>query len=95
MPGRGKAGIVRNGLQGKATLGAGAGASYGRAIAANFTITNTYNGELTRFSMTYGTEGRFAQVPLTASYQPRWWMEVTLTLDDTTDGPALTDGVAR
>jgi hypothetical protein len=72
-----------------------AGASYGRAIAANFTITNTYNGELTRFSMTYGTEGRFAQVPLTASYQPRWWMEVTLTLDDTTDGPALIDGVAQ
>jgi hypothetical protein len=69
--------------------------SYGRAIAADFIITSTHDGEQTRFSMTYGTEGRFAQVPLTASYQPRWWMEVNLTLDDAVDGPALSDGVDR
>jgi hypothetical protein len=68
-------------------------ASYGRAIAADFIITSTHDGEQTHFSMTYGTEGRFAQVPLTVSYQPRWWMEVNLTLDDARDGPALTDGV--
>ena len=70
-------------------------ASYGRAIAADFTITSTHDGEQTRFSMTYGTEGRFAEVPLRVSYQPRWWMEVNLTLDDAVDGPALTDGVDR
>jgi hypothetical protein len=70
-------------------------ASYGRAIAANFTITSMRNGEQSRFSMTYGTEGRFADVPLTVSYQPRWWMEVNLTLDDAMDGPALADGVDR
>ncbi len=72
-----------------------AGASYGRAIAADFTITSTHDGEQTRFSMTYGTEGRFAEVPLRVSYQPRWWMEVNLTLDDAVDRPALTDGVDR
>jgi hypothetical protein len=72
-----------------------AGASYGRAIAADFIITSTHDGERTRFSMTYGTEGRFAQVPLTVSYRPRWWMEVNLTLDDAVDGPAPADGVDR
>jgi len=72
-----------------------AGASYGRAIAADFTTTSTHDGEQTRFSMTYGTEGSFAEVPLRVSYQPRWWMEVNLTLDDAVDGPALTDGVDR
>jgi hypothetical protein len=70
-------------------------ASYGRAIAADFTITSTRDGEQTSFSMTYGTEGRFAQVPLTVSYRPRWWMEVNLTLDDAKDAAGLGDGVGR
>lgn len=70
-------------------------ASYGRAIAADFSVTSTYDGEVTRFSMTYGTEGRFAQVPLTVSYRPRWWMEVNLTVDDAADAPVLGDGVER
>jgi hypothetical protein len=69
--------------------------SYGRAIAADFIVTSTYDGEQTRFSMTYGTEGRFAQVPLTVSYRPRWWMEVNLTVDDDVDAAALGDGVDR
>jgi hypothetical protein len=69
--------------------------SYGRAIAADFTITSTHDGERTHFSMTYGTERPFAQVPLTVSFQPRWWMEVNLTLDDAMDAPALIDGVDR
>ncbi|PYR23447.1 MAG: hypothetical protein DMF94_01325 [Acidobacteria bacterium] len=72
-----------------------ASASYGRAIAADFTITSTHDGEQTRFSMTYGTEGRFAQVPLTVSFRPRWWMEVNLTLDDEMDAAGLGDGVDR
>jgi hypothetical protein len=72
-----------------------ASASYGRAIAADFTITSTHDREETHFSMTYGTEGRFAQVPLTVSYRPRWWMEVNLTVDDAKDAAALGDGVDR
>jgi hypothetical protein len=70
-------------------------ASYGRAIAADFAITSTHDGEQSHFSMTYGTEGRFAHLPLTVSYQPRWWIEVNLTLDDAVDAPALTDGADR
>jgi hypothetical protein len=72
-----------------------AGASFGRAIAADFTITSTRDGEQTSFSMTYGTEGRFAQVPLRVSYRPRWWIEVNLTLDDAKDAAGLDDGVGR
>jgi hypothetical protein len=70
-------------------------ASYGRAIAADFTITSKRDGEQTSFSMTYGTQAPFAQVPLTVSYRPRWWMEVNLTLDDVKDDAGLGEGVGR
>ena len=56
--------------------------SYGRATATDFVIINTQDGEQTRFSMTFGTEGPFVEVPLIVTYQPRWWMQVELTIDD-------------
>ena len=56
--------------------------SYGPGIAADFVITNRRDGEETKFSMTYGTAGAYAEVPLVAMYQPRWWMQVELTIDD-------------
>jgi hypothetical protein len=62
--------------------------SYDHGIAADFEIRSTYDGELTRFSMTYGTEGSFAEVPFTMSYQPRWWLQVDLALDDAEMGVA-------
>ena len=74
------------------TLRVGA-STYQRIVAADFEIKNTYTGELTRFSMTYGSDGPLAEVPLTASYQPRWWLQVDLALDDTKNGPQLADGV--
>jgi len=55
---------------------------YVTAIAADFVVTSRHDGEQTRFSMTYGTEGAFAQVPLLVTYQPRWWMQIELTIDD-------------
>ena len=33
-----------------------------------------------------------AEIPLAASYQPRWWMQIELTLDDRASGPALAEG---
>ncbi len=56
--------------------------SYGPGIAADFVITNTRDGEQTKFSMTYGTAGAYAEVPLAAMYQPRWWMQIELSIDD-------------
>ena len=65
------------------------GTAYTRVITSQFEIKNTYDGGLTQFSMTYGADGRFAETPLAASYQPRWWLRIELALDDTTNGPAL------
>jgi hypothetical protein len=62
--------------------------SYSRAIAADFEIRSAYDGELTRFSMTYGIDEPFSEVPLTISYQPRWWIQVDLALDTTAARPA-------
>jgi hypothetical protein len=69
--------------------------SYGPAVAADFVITSARDGEQTKFSMTYGTDGAFAEVPLTVTYQPRWWMQVELTIDEASDAPALGSGELR
>jgi hypothetical protein len=66
--------------------------SFASAITSDFETRSTYDGEVTRFSMTYGAEGPFAEIPLAASFQPRWWMQIDLALDDTTSGPSLTAG---
>jgi hypothetical protein len=68
-------------------------AQYGQAIEADFLVTSAYDGEQTRFSMTYGTEGRLAEVPLAVTYQPRWWMQVELTIDDSETPSPLSDGM--
>ena len=60
------------------------GAAYQHVVAAEFEIRSTNDGELTEFSITYGTEGALAGVPLTASFQPRWWMEIDLAVDSGT-----------
>lgn len=56
--------------------------SYGPAIAAEFINTSLHDGEQTRFSITYATEGPLAGVPLRVRYQPRWWMQIELTIAD-------------
>jgi hypothetical protein len=61
----------------------------GPAVAADFVITNSRDGEQTKFSMTYGIAGAFAEVPLIVTYQPRWWMQVELTIDDAGEAPAV------
>jgi len=71
------------------------GVGLGAARAAEFVVTSLHDGEKTRFSMTYGTEGRFAGVPLAASYQPRWWMQVELTIANAGGSADLSAGVAR
>ncbi len=68
---------------------------YGPATAGDFVITSTHDGERTRFSMTYGTVGPFADVPLTMTYQPRWWMQVELIITDTGSAPTVTKGEER
>ncbi|HKB11882.1 MAG TPA: hypothetical protein VKD69_14565 [Vicinamibacterales bacterium] len=68
--------------------------SFGPAVAADFVVTSAYDGEQTKFSMTYGTQGRFAEVPLTVTYQPRWWMQLELTIAAAPE-PAAIESKAR
>jgi hypothetical protein len=69
--------------------------AYGAAAAGDFLVTSRYDGEQTRFSMTYGTSGSYADVPLKVTFQPRWWMQVELTIDGTGPPPTIASGVAR
>jgi len=55
---------------------------YTRVVAAQFAMKNLADGEETRFSLSYAIDGELAEVPLTISYQPRWWMQVNLALAD-------------
>lgn len=49
---------------------------------AEFTWRSRKTGEKSDFEVTYGTTGPFAEIPLHASYQPRWWFHVDVVLDD-------------
>ncbi len=60
-------------------------ARYSRVVSAQFATKNLADGEETRFAVSYAIDGRLAEVPLTISYQPRWWMQVNLALADDVD----------
>ncbi len=61
--------------------------TYDHLIGSEFQIKNLASGDVSDFSMTYATDGPFAELPISVTYQPRWWMEIHLTLDDTRPGP--------
>jgi hypothetical protein len=61
-------------------------------IASQLQIVSAKDGETDEFSITYAADGPLAEIPLTATYQPRWWIEIRLTLDDSKLGPALVSG---
>ena len=60
------------------------GKRYTNLARGDFEIKNRTTGETTKFQLTYGTEGALAGVPVHAVYQPRWWFEVQLFLDERT-----------
>jgi hypothetical protein len=62
---------------------------YARVVSAQFATKNLADGEQTRFSLSYAVDGRLAEVPLTVSYQPRWWMQVDLALADDGDSSLM------
>jgi hypothetical protein len=64
-------------------------ARYGRVVSGQFATKSLADGEQTRFALTYAIDGRLAEVPLTMSYQPRWWMQVDLALADNVDAAEL------
>jgi hypothetical protein len=62
---------------------------YARVVTAQFATKNLADGEETRFALSYAIDGGLAEVPLTISYQPRWWMQVNLVLADDVDSPLM------
>jgi hypothetical protein len=56
--------------------------TYTDVVQAAFEARSRVTGEITHFEVTYGTAGPLAGVPVHAIYQPRWWFEVQLFLDD-------------
>jgi hypothetical protein len=58
------------------------GKRYSNVARADFEIKNRSNGETTKFQITFGIDGALAGIPVHAIYQPRWWFEVQLFLDE-------------
>lgn len=58
------------------------GQRYTNVVRSDFEVKNRATGEATRFQLTYGTAGALAGVPVHAVYQPKWWFEVQLFLDE-------------
>jgi hypothetical protein len=58
------------------------GRTYDRAIEADFTSGQHGTSDPDHFSLVYGTDGRYAEIPLVITYQPRWWFKAELVLDE-------------
>jgi hypothetical protein len=52
--------------------------------SARFETENRTTRERTAFDITYGTTGDLAGVPVHILYQPKWWFQVELFLDEAT-----------
>jgi hypothetical protein len=57
-----------------------------RVADVAFEIRTLATGERTRFEMIYPLEGALAGVPLRIKWQPRWWLQVELQLDEDARG---------
>lgn len=55
--------------------------SYEDVIHARFEARNRASGKATEFELLYGASGTLAEIPVYATYQPRWWLQVELFLD--------------
>jgi hypothetical protein len=55
---------------------------YGHLIRGTFVVRNRTTRSTTEFSVTYGTDGPLAAVPVHADYEPHWWLKVELLLDN-------------
>ena len=55
---------------------------YTNLVRAKFETENNTTHERTPFVITYGTTGALKEVPVHVVYQPKWWFQVELFLDD-------------
>lgn len=57
------------------------GRRHAAPLEGSFQIRNLTTGSTTAFRMSVGTGATDAEVPLRVVYQPRWWLELELSLD--------------
>jgi hypothetical protein len=58
------------------------GKAYTNVARSDFEIRNRTTGETTKFQLTYGTTGALAGIPVHGVFQPRWFLEIQLFLDE-------------
>lgn len=54
---------------------------YRDVVRARFEARNRATGTATEFELLCGTSGGLVEIPVHAVYQPRWWLQVELFLD--------------
>ncbi len=58
------------------------GREYHAVIESQFETRNTRTGRISNFSLVYGTEAPYKEIPVCIVYQPRWWFEAELDLEN-------------
>lgn len=58
------------------------GRNYTGLVRARFETENQATRERTPFDITYASDGALKGVPIHATYQPKWWFQVELFLED-------------
>ena len=59
----------------------GGGHSYEHVVRARFETAQAGTRGGDRFELVYGTSGPLAEIPIVISYQPKWWLQVELTIE--------------
>jgi hypothetical protein len=57
-------------------------------LRTEVSVRNRVTGSKSGFSITFGTDGALAGIPVSAVYQPNWWFKVELELDEDQDVPS-------
>lgn len=56
--------------------------AFSNVLQSEFDVRNRETRRSTRFELAYGVDGALAEVPVRIAYQPNWWIELELVLDD-------------
>ncbi len=57
------------------------GSKFRQLLESAFEARNLSNGQLSHFSITYGTQEPAAGIPVRIVYRPRWWFEAEMLLE--------------
>ena len=57
------------------------GRVYEHVVRSRFETAEAGTRGGSRFELVYGTTGALAEIPIVISYQPKWWLQVELTIE--------------